>query len=227
MLIGGNVLLGIATAPQLSFHFVVGELVPMKYRFFAGAFLYLFPLPTSGFGPAISYAFQTQTEVGWRGVYWVLLAMNGLALILWTVFYFPPSFKKLHRDDVDSKMYWIKNFDYVGTLLFAAGFVVFLLGLSWGGQLYPWKSAAVIASIVGGFVVLVLFVLWECYAPLKEPLIPMHLFKSGRWVSACVLLGLGAGVYYAFAIILPIQALVLYNDDGNLVKAGLIASIVG
>ena len=30
----------------------------------------------------------------------------------------------------------------------------------------------------------------------------------------------------AFAIILPLQALVLYND-GNLVKVGLIASIVG
>ena len=137
MLIGGNVLLGIATAPQLSFHFVMGELVPMKYRFLGGAFLYLFPLPTSGFGPAVSYAFQTETSVGWRGVYWVLLGMNGFALILWTVFYFPPSFHKLHRDDVDSKVYWIKHFDYVGTLLFAAGFVVFLLGLSWGGQLYP------------------------------------------------------------------------------------------
>jgi MFS family permease len=101
------VLLGVATAPQLSFHFVMGELVPMKYRYLGGAFLYLFGLPGSGFGPVVSYAFS-QSAVGWRGVYWVLLAFNGLTLILWTCFYFPPSFHKKHRDDIDSKMYWIK-----------------------------------------------------------------------------------------------------------------------
>jgi hypothetical protein len=54
----------------------------------------------------------------------------------------------------------------------------------------------------------------------------MHLFKSGRWCAAVVLLGLGAGVYYAFAIILPIQAMVLYNN-GNIITVGLIASVVG
>jgi hypothetical protein len=54
----------------------------------------------------------------------------------------------------------------------------------------------------------------------------MKLFLSGRWSAAVILLGLGAGVYYAFAIILPIQAAVLYND-GNLVKVGLYSSIVG
>ena len=45
------------------------------------------------------------------------------------------------------------------------------------------------------------FVLWEIYAPIKEPLVPMHLFRNIEWVSAVILLSLGAGVYYAFAII--------------------------
>ncbi|KAH7028983.1 fungal trichothecene efflux pump-domain-containing protein [Microdochium trichocladiopsis] len=169
MLIGGNVLLGIATGPQLSFHFVMGELVPMKYRFLGNAFLYLFCIPGSGVAP---------------------------------------------------------NFDYIGTLLFIAGFVVFLLGLSWGGSLYPWQSAAVITAIVGGFAVMAIFVLWEIYAPIKEPLVPMHLFRNGRWVSAVVLLGLGAGVYYAFAIIIPIQVAVLYNS-GDATEVGWLSSIVG
>lgn len=66
---------------------------------------------------------------------------------------------------------------------------------------------------------MVLFALWEVYAPLKEPLIPLRLFKDGRWVVACVLLGLGAGVYYAFAIIWPMQVAVLYND-GSLTYLG-------
>jgi hypothetical protein len=65
MLIGGNVLLRISTAPQLSFHFVMGELVPMKYRYVCNAFLYIFTILGSGFGPVISYAFQSETSVGW------------------------------------------------------------------------------------------------------------------------------------------------------------------
>jgi hypothetical protein len=85
----------------------MGELVPMKYRYIGNAFLYLFGLPSSGFGPAISYSF-IQTPLGWRGVYWLLLSFNGFALVLWTCFYFPPSFHKKHKDDIDNKLYWIK-----------------------------------------------------------------------------------------------------------------------
>jgi MFS family permease len=54
----------------------------------------------------------------------------------------------------------------------------------------------------------------------------MYLFKNGQWTAAVVLLGLGAGVYYAFAIILPIQAAVLYNN-GDLIQVGFYSSIVG
>ncbi|EON67606.1 hypothetical protein W97_06974 [Coniosporium apollinis CBS 100218] len=226
MLIGGNVLLGIATATQLSFHFVMGELVPMKYRYMGNAFLYIFCIPGSGMGPVIATAFVTYyPRVGWRGPYWLLLAVNSLALLCWVLFYYPPTFHEKHKRDIDSKMYWVKNFDYLGTLLFAGGFVSFLLGLSFGGSIYPWKSASTIAPIVVGIIVLVIFVLYEIYVP-KEPLIPMHLFKSMRWTAAVVLLGLGAGVYYAFAIIWPLQVAVLYGG-GNLMYVGAVSVIVG
>lgn len=156
--------------------------------------MYLFGIPGSGFGPAIAYSFVKNYSVGWRGIYWLLLGGQVVALACWTLFYFPPNFHKKHRRDIDSKIYWIKNFDYVGLFLFTVGFLPFLLGLSWGGGAYPWKSAAVIASIVGGFAVLVLFVLYEAFGPVKEPLVPMHLFKNGAWVSASVLLSIGASV---------------------------------
>lgn len=53
--------------------------------------------------------------------------------------------------------------------------------------------------VVGG-VTLIAFTLWEIYADLKEPLLPMHLFKNFAWVAACILLGLGAryGPLYYF-----------------------------
>jgi hypothetical protein len=80
-------------------------------------------------GPAVAYAFVTRYSVGWRGLYWLLLAVNVSALVCWVAFYFPPTFEDKHREDVTSKMYWVKNFDYIGTFLFAGGFIVFLLGM--------------------------------------------------------------------------------------------------
>lgn len=40
MLIGANVIMGVANATQLSFHVVMGELVPMKYRYVINAIMY-------------------------------------------------------------------------------------------------------------------------------------------------------------------------------------------
>jgi len=159
------------------------EIVPVKYRYIASAAVYSFCIPGSGIAPIISYAFiQYSPSVGWRGVYWLLLGINGLAVACWVCFYFPPTFDKKHRHDPHaSKAYWVKNFDYFGTFLFAAGIVLFLMGLSWGGSVYPWVSAPTLSAIVIGFLLLIVFALWEIYAPLKEPLIPIHLFKNFEW----------------------------------------------
>jgi hypothetical protein len=63
---------------------------------------------------------------------------------------------------------YLKEFDYIGTLLASLGLLLFLMGMSWGGGQYAWNSAHVIATIVVGFVLLVAFVLYEIYVPLKE-----------------------------------------------------------
>jgi MFS family permease len=126
----------------------MGELVPMKHRYIAHAAMYAFGYPGGGFAPVIGAAFVAyHPNVGWRGVYWFLLGVQVLTLALWTCFYFPPSFQKKHKTDINSKKYWIMHFDYIGWVIFNAGTLVFLLGISWGGSVYPWKSAAVITSV--------------------------------------------------------------------------------
>lgn len=54
----------------------------------------------------------------------------------------------------------------------------------------------------------------------------MHLFLNGPWVAAVVLLGLGAGVYYAFSIVWPAQANILYGN-GDTMRVGYMSTIVG
>jgi MFS family permease len=113
----------------------MGELVPMKHRFITTGFMYFFAVPAGIFGPAISYAFATKTAAGWRWVYYYLIITNGVATILWIVFYHPPTFIMIQRR---TKWQMVKSFDYVGFVLFVGGLVSFLMGLSWGGSVHPW-----------------------------------------------------------------------------------------
>jgi hypothetical protein len=91
--------------------------------------------------------------------------------------------------------------------------LIFLMGISWGGSLYPWNSAHVIACIVVGFLALVAFVVYETFMPLNEPLVPMHLFKNLPWVATMMVVSLGASVYYAFAIVWPTMIFSVWTSD--------------
>jgi MFS family permease len=182
VVIGGQVLIGLSACTGYSYAFVIGELVPVKYRFLMNAIIFIFSLPTAGFGAAISTAFIVHTNAGWRWVYYLLIILNGVTALLYAVFYFPPTFHQKHgRDTVSS---WLKHFDYGGLLLYTAGLVLFILGLSSGGSLYPWTNAKVIAPLVIGFLCLVGLFFYEAFMDLKEPLIPMHLFKNRGWVAS-------------------------------------------
>jgi predicted MFS family arabinose efflux permease len=79
--------------------------------------------------------------------------------------------------------------------------------------------------VIGG-VCLIALVLWEIYVPLKEPLIPVHLFKNRGWVVANLLLAVGASVYYAGALLWPQMVSVIYSK-GDMMWAGWISSLVG
>jgi len=85
MLIGGTCLLGFAAAAQLSYPFVVGELVPFKHRFITMAFFSSWAVPFTGFGPAMSYAFIQHSKATWRSCYYLFIGVNFLALVFWVL----------------------------------------------------------------------------------------------------------------------------------------------
>lgn len=192
MLIAGATIKALAASTQLSVYYAISELVPMKYRYIANGLVYIFQLPASATAPVIAQSFVTQSSLGWRGFFYILTGANALSGLLYFFFYFPPDFQDKHGRR-EQKKEWVKNFDYFGVLLYSAGLVLFLLGLSWGGSVYPWKSASVVCAIVIGALSLIGFFCWETFAPLKEPLVPMRLFKNRGWASSAILAGIGAG----------------------------------
>jgi len=170
-LIGANLCNGIAAAGQLSFGIVLGELVPNKMRGpivtlvfmsstpFASKSPYSATLCTKAnertvFGPSIARAFYLHTEQRWRWSYYLGVIMSVIALVLYQVFYHPPTYAQLH---VQGKSKWqqFKELDFGGLVIFVAGMVLSIVGLSWGGGTYPWVSAQVLSTLIIGILLLV------------------------------------------------------------------------
>ncbi|KAL4976068.1 major facilitator superfamily domain-containing protein [Aspergillus desertorum] len=169
--VGGG---GLMTVAQM----IVSDVVPLrergKYQGILGAVVAI----ANGIGPVIGGALSSDSTEGWRWIFRLNLPLTVITTL--AVFFFMP-LRKVHGD-------WkvkLKAVDFIGGGLALAGTAVLLLGLTWGGGEYPWHSAHVIATIVVGSVVCVLFVLWQ-WRGATYPLVPVHIFRSGIVDGACL-----------------------------------------
>jgi MFS family permease len=209
-LITSNVFIGLGAAVQLSYGTVVQELVPYNKRGLMAAFILTFVVPGAVFGPVIAKGFQVHTSAGWRWNYYLSIIVNGIALVLLFIYYHPPNFEMLHIGK--SKWAQVKALDYGGMFLFIAGEVLFLIGINWGGGLYPWKSARVIACIIVGFFMIIIFVAYEAYVP-ADPLIPISLVKNLQFTLFVWFACVGGMLYYALGIVWPTTVATLFTTD--------------
>lgn len=108
----------------------------------------------------------------------------------------------------------LKNFDWIGFVLYSGGLLIFLMVLVWGATLYPWKSAHFIGTVISGGIVFICFILWEIYLPFKNttPFLPLHLFKNVRYMACAWITAVGAASYDGFSLIWPAAVSVLYTD---------------
>lgn len=151
-------MIGVAFPAQLSFSVALAELIPNSLRGYMNGVLFFVAAPFSTFGPVIARLLQENTTQGWRWAYYINIILVGLTIILSVVCYHPPDFNRLHTKV--TKMDVVKNMDYGGIILFAAGVGLTLTGLNWGGQQYAWVSGQTLGTLIGGLALLALFVFW-------------------------------------------------------------------
>lgn len=131
------------------------------------------------------------------------------------------------KHDANRKWEFVKDFDYLGVVIFVAGLLLAMMGLSWGGSLHPWKSAYVISTMAIGGILLIIFFLYEAFVKLKEPLLPRSIFANRGWVVTGFLWGTGSALYYANAILWPSMVTVAFAPGHGYMRNGLLASIPG
>lgn len=123
----------------------------------------------------------------------------------------------LHRKKLARDLFL--HFDWIGVILYSAGLILFIFGLNWGGVLYPWSSAPVLATtIIGGVLLVFVLPLYELWVMKRgaEPYLPLHLFKNLRFMAAAWNNGLGACVYYGFGIVFPQVVNYIYYARGEI-----------
>jgi EmrB/QacA subfamily drug resistance transporter len=120
----------------------------------------------------------------WRWIFYINVPIGIIAIVLVLAF--------LHETQVEKTE---KSIDYWGAALFAVSMSSLLYALISGGESYAWNSAVIISLFTAAVVLLVLFINVE--AKVKEPMLPLSLFKIPviavanivGFVSGCVLIG--------------------------------------
>ena len=157
---------------------------------------YLITTFTSGF-----FAQAMLNGPGWRwayGIFSILHPVLNLPLIVILLMYQRKALKqgivpirKSGRTLVQSLKFYAVEVDAVGLFLLISGLALFLLPFS----LFPyqgltlneqWSSPLVLAMLIIGFIVLVVFVIWE-WKFAKVTFIPFHLLKDRTILGCCMI----------------------------------------
>lgn len=171
MLIAANICNGMAAAAQLPLGVAVAELVPNNARARAVAVTSVLPFLVVGLGSAlVPSVLHDGSPVQWRWGYYTGAFLAFVSFLLYLGLYRPPSFKQLNVAG-KTKLDMIKHLDFVGIFLYISGCVLLLLGFCLGISSYPSVDKEVIGTLVGGFLALVLFVLYGESGPHSNILI--------------------------------------------------------
>jgi hypothetical protein len=97
----------------------------------------------------------------------------------------------------------LKAVDWLGSLTFVGGTIMFLLGLEYGGVTYPWASATVICLIIFGVTTWILFFINE-WKFAKYAITPIRIFHQRSNIASLAVCFLHGFVNLSVFFFLPI-----------------------
>ncbi|KAF5495820.1 Efflux pump FUS6 [Colletotrichum fructicola] len=177
---------GLMTVAQM----IVSDVVPLRER---GKYQ----------GPVIGGTLSSKGGDSWRWIFRLNLPLTALSAVC-ALFFMP-----LRKVTGDWKVK-TRAIDFVGILLALAGTTSLMLGLTWGGGEYPWASAAVLTTLLVGFFICVVFVLWQWKGP-RYPLVPLDIFRARMTIGACITMAINGWNFVVQVYYIPTFYQLVYN----------------
>ncbi|MFE5401999.1 MDR family MFS transporter [Streptomyces sp. NPDC056580] len=167
---------------------IIGDLIPPRERGkYQGMMAGVMALAMIG-GPLVGGTITDNW--GWRWSFYINLPLGAVALALVSAV--------LHLPKKRSKA----GIDYLGVVLLTVGITSIVLVTTWGGTEYAWTSARIMELIGIGVAALVGFVFWQTRA--AEPVLPLHIFRSGNFTLMSVIGFITGFVMFGATLFLPL-----------------------
>ena len=150
---------------------IICDLIPLRERGKYIGILFAIISMTASFGPLIGGALASDGH--WRWVFFLNLPIGGLALVILFIY-----LRVSKRGDLTWQQR-IRQLDYVGNAILIASTVLILYVLTYAGSKYAWSNAQMVALLVVGLVLLLVFAIFERSRLVPHPVMPPILFGNG------------------------------------------------
>ncbi|KAI0709725.1 Mfs1.2 [Earliella scabrosa] len=169
--LGGGAILSISSI-------VVSDLVPLRERGAYNGLIGLVWAVASAIGPAVGGSLAARGQGQWRWLFYLNLPICGVAFAMVFVFLKLP----VPTATLKSKL---GRMDWIGNVLVISSTAAVVIGLTWGGVVYSWSSARVLAPLIVGLCGLVAFFVYEATLA-TNPIVPISLLQNRTSVSGYI-----------------------------------------
>ncbi|KAL9078696.1 MAG: hypothetical protein Q9157_002382 [Trypethelium eluteriae] len=170
---------------------------PLKHVFLFSIFWFEIGSLICVVGPLLGGVFTT--DASWRWCFYINLPIGGLSAGLILFFFQTPKQSKPVAAELKEK---ILQLDLPGSFVFMGAVVCFLLALQWGGATKAWGNSDVVGTLVGGFVIFILFVAIEVYQN-ERALLVRRLLTNKTIAFACIFQLFNSGAFMVDLYFLP------------------------
>ncbi|QLI65468.1 Trichothecene efflux pump TRI12 [Metarhizium brunneum] len=160
--------------------------------------------------PSVMWGQLIAANAHWRYVGVMIIAYTAVGLAVVFFFYSPPP--RVNSASLSGKE-TVSRIDFVGGVTSITGIILLIAGILWGGYMYAWKSAHVLAPFIIGLVLILFFVYWEGWVA-KYPMVPRRLGKAPRTLVLIMLIAFVSGAnFFSVLMLWPTQAYNVYGHD--------------
>ncbi|KAL2840050.1 major facilitator superfamily domain-containing protein [Aspergillus pseudoustus] len=214
MVIGGQVVNGFSIAAMYFASPLMQEIVPKKHRGLAVACGAAISAVSYIGGPVIQ-GVLIQNKLGgqldgWRVGFYIGAGFWAAAGLCLALLYHPTAQLHTTRASIIERLH---RLDWYGIALVSSGISLFLVGLHYGNNPYPWISATVLGCMIPGIVLCFCFGIWE-WKGTDHGILPHRLFADRNYLLAICVRVVGGMALLGSQAYLPQIAVNVFGTGG-------------